>query len=994
MSTPPSAPQFDLFLSHNSRDKELVEPVAERLLEEFGVVSWLDIWAIPAAADWRAEIERGLLACRGCMVFIGGSGWGEFHLAEARRALEHRAMREDFVVVPVVLPGARDEDLAVLAELFSERQRVDLTGAAAEEESLRRVAAAIRREQPFPLGRPRMSPYTIRRDANRWTASGRKDASILYRGRTLAAAQQLATTYSGQLDATAFRFLTAAVEAERRRLRFAAGGAAAVVLAILTLLVLTLVSRHNARTRLASLYVEQGRDALLRRDPSAALYLHAALELDSRDPDLRFLLARALQPLSGQVASLNGHTDAVNETAISPDGRTAATAGADHLGGVWSLPAGTPLCALRGHRAGIRTIRFHPDGSRLLTASLDLTARIWDARTCRPLLELTGHGSVVSEAAWSGDGRYVVTASYDGSVRVWDAGSGRELAALKGTDAVGKALFAGDDVVSGDSGGVVRVWDWRRNQVASLSQNESVSDLAAMGDGRVVIAWNAPLAVVWSPATNAHLILRGDDAAFAAVAVSPDRSRVIASDNNGVTRMWDARSGAPLQPMQGEHGFTESAAFDRSGRLIVTAGSDGTAKVWRAADGALLAVLDGLQGKLRHAAFNADGSLVATSGADGRAIVWKWRAARGPYLWRRRDAKAEINQVRFAGGAPRLVTGSDDGTAIVYDTGSGGVASRVTADDVVESVDLSDDGRRVALAIGRAAEIRNVATGALLHRLEGHRGTVRDIRFAPAGTTLATASEDHTARLWDTRSGTLRAALPHGDQVLRLMYDEEGTRLLTTSLDFTAALWDAERGTRLRRLDGHLSGVEHAALSGDAAIAVTAEKTARLRVWNASSGRQTAELTGHSGYINDCTLNRDATRIGSAGSDGTARIWDTAGRLLHTLGGHEGRVVSIRFSPWSELAATVNESAEVRVWSVATGRLLARFPHGGDFATVAEFTPDGNALVTGDGGGRVSLWSLDADERTAGEIAPMLARLLPARLQDGRAVPVRQSFRK
>ncbi len=81
-----------------------------------GVHCWVDIWAIPAAADWEAEIRNALEGCVACIVVLGPNGWGPYHLAEARLALERRGRDPLFVVVPVLLPGAKNEDKTRLEE--------------------------------------------------------------------------------------------------------------------------------------------------------------------------------------------------------------------------------------------------------------------------------------------------------------------------------------------------------------------------------------------------------------------------------------------------------------------------------------------------------------------------------------------------------------------------------------------------------------------------------------------------------------------------------------------------------------------------------------------------------------------------------------------------------------------------------------------------------------------------------------------------------------
>jgi hypothetical protein len=118
--------------------------------------------------------------------------------------------------------------------------------------------------------------------------------------------------------------------------------------------------------------------------------------------------------------------------------------------------------------------------------------------------------------------------------------------------------------------------------------------------------------------------------------------------------------------------------------------------------------------------------------------------------------------------------------------------------------------------------------------IKGHAGTVLSAAFSPDGSRVVTASQDHTARTWDARTGaeilTLRG---HAGGVNSAAFSPDGSRVLTASDDNTAKVWDARTGAEVLTLKGHTGAVTAAAFSPDGSRLVTASEDGTAKVWDA-----------------------------------------------------------------------------------------------------------------------------------------------------------------
>ena len=223
---------------------------------------------------------------------------------------------------------------------------------------------------------------------------------------------------------------------------------------------------------------------------------------------------------------------------------------------------------------------------------------------------------------------------------------------------------------------------------------------------------------------------------------------------------------------------------------------------------------------------------------------------------------------------------------------------------VVLALAYSPDGSILASAGDDAVVVlRDVASGRVVGRLEGHGDAVSCLAFSPDGRTLATGSYDRTVKLWDVASGREQATLTgHTNWVFAVAFSPDGKHpRLGGSRQDGAGLGRRPRAGRRRRSPGHSASVRAVAFAPDGE-----RPPARLRRGGSPGpalgpGRPRASVPGSRGTrgrFAPWPSRPTAATLATGGEDGEVRLWDTAsGRERASLSGHSDMVTCLAFSP-------------------------------------------------------------------------------------------------
>ena len=326
---------------------------------------------------------------------------------------------------------------------------------------------------------------------------------------------------------------------------------------------------------------------------------------------------------------------------------------------------------------------------------------------------------------------------------------------------------------------------------------------------------------------------------------------------------------------------------------------------------------------------------------------------------------------------------------------------------------VSPDGRLLAVGAASDVVLLDASTGAEVRRLRGHSEPVTALRFSGAGFWIAAGSRDRSTMVWDVGTGERHEHLVgHQGAIVALAFSPGGDVLFTTGADRAVMRWDLTGRTRfIPRLasahlpapsmalgspDGTLVAYTHPVAppgrSGPASLrflplhrsevgasidpghgrwltaawhpdskrhrlATTGEDGA-VRLWDPSKPEPVASRQVASGPVTGLDYTADGRRLLVAEMGGTLRLLDAA--TLSPAGASVdigSRVLWAFVAPSGDRAVVLTWQSAYAVVDLVAGRVVRDGPLG-FLPTWADFSPDGKRIALAGSRGQVAL--LDA----------------------------------
>jgi WD40 repeat protein len=351
--------------------------------------------------------------------------------------------------------------------------------------------------------------------------------------------------------------------------------------------------------------------------------------------------------------------------AFSPDGLRA-------FNGVvlWDIHTGQMIRNFARPTSAVKSVFWTPNRKKVIAGGWEATA-IWDMEIGRLHRTLNYPLVLPRSAALSPDGRYLFMGKgfTDWRINVlWDLEHDRQLKFPEGVHELGVAAFSPD--------GKAVVTPWHKNSAllwelesakplkTFVGHEEEISAVAFSQSGKQILTGSGKTAILWDVEKEQALrTLRGDHQGITVVRFRPDGKQVLTGCYYRTPILWETESGKKIRMLPQDYEApiaTHWAIFSPDGKQVVS-----DRYVWDSESGQKLCDIKG--------GYRSDWDLFASFSPDGRQLQVgpdQLDSKTGQKI-RALNMHGGINAVAYAPDGTLILTGSEDGSARLWEASTG-----------------------------------------------------------------------------------------------------------------------------------------------------------------------------------------------------------------------------------------------------------------------------------------------------------------------------------
>ena len=287
--------------------------------------------------------------------------------------------------------------------------------------------------------------------------------------------------------------------------------------------------------------------------------------------------------------------------------------------------------------------------------------------------------------------------------------------------------------------------------------------------------------------------------------------------------------------------------------------------------------------------------------------------------------RVPIEQISDISASPErrsiAISGSQSG---VFDLDTSGFESFELREKTVHARFLRRTDK-VAFTTGYGeANVFDISRGRIILRLTGHESRLTDV-IRVNKQTIATASNDRTIRIWNSKTGELKTTLRGHDQPAKGLVRIDDRQIMSASADSTFRIWDCDVRNQPVRLGGHSAPVRDIEFNNPRGIVASCGQDGKVILRDVTSW-QIDRILQHEDAVFSIRFSVDGQKLATAGDESFIRIWDLNSGTFTKLDGHEDRIHCVDFSPDGQRLISASRDKTVRIWNLETGECTHVIP--------------------------------------------------------------------
>eukprot|EP01100_Stratorugosa_tubuloviscum_P005041 TRINITY_DN228_c1_g1_i1.p1 TRINITY_DN228_c1_g1~~TRINITY_DN228_c1_g1_i1.p1 ORF type:complete len:952 (+),score=435.85 TRINITY_DN228_c1_g1_i1:48-2903(+) len=635
----------------------------------------------------------------------------------------------------------------------------------------------------------------------------------------------------------------------------------------------------------------------------------------------------------------NGHKSAITALTFNKSDTMLVSGSNDTNVIIWDILAESGICRFRGHKGPITDLCFLEQTNRVLSSSKDRLIKVWDIQNQRCIETLIGHRSEVWAIAVDSLEQYFFSGSNDQLIRIWDLTGDPNLKEISPTEIlVNNGLIVADAVVDSkkkdtddllaiesNNNNIPSVFDFprirlvgavnrqttkqsKKNHIISLKFNHSGSVLACQTTDNIIEFFGIQ--------TKKKALLRAKRRQNKADEKKDEKNNDEKNNNEKITPYMNISDYIGLELLLPATNKVKAINFSYNDLKVICSLANGIVEVYtlpienEAPKRVSLIDIAGHRADVRSIILSSDDIMVASAAAE-QIKIWNTntqnciRTIKASLIIEEEEQQQQqfatdltVLCMLFVPGNKYLITGTKQGTIMLYDINSGELVNQAI------STDNNSD---------------NCA----------HSGAVWSLSAHPDKSGFISASADKSVKFWQYNIAN-KIETQNTIQQLEMVQ----IRTLQMSDDIISA-----------------------SFSADGAFVAVALLDNTVKTFFSDSLRFHLSFYGHSLPVMSLDISFDSQLLLTGSADKTAKIWGMKfGDCHRSLLAHEDSIMQVKFAPKTHYFFTVSKDKTIKYWDGDKFQMILKFEaHKAEVWCIAVSSTAG-FFVTGSKDRSIRIW--------------------------------------